>query len=130
MVLNDIYLIFNLQDIKLILKGILFLGYIAITIYLLATVVSFVKRRIDKNDERIKSNYITIDELIGLSSIPYETKPNSERDEKMFEWLLNKLDSLYKENLSISKYSIELWKWKIGTLITIAGMLLAVIKLI
>lgn len=125
---------------KAIIKVVSFIAFLFTTVYLFYDVVSTVESKdglIAQNNIRIveleeKKNKIIEDIMPNMAKTPYQRKIEKavlpQWTDKEFDFATSKLDEANNQQTELRGHSIELWKWKIITLITLNGMFISIAK--
>lgn len=126
------------ESFKVILKSSIkvlsFIAFVYTTIYLFWEVTSGAKESLDKNNNRIKELEDKKDKIIDLFDKCAKPKEEWEKPEekiwpdKLWDFQISCLTDCQKEQRSLSIRNIELWKWKIGTLITLNATFILIAK--
>ena len=131
----------SIKDIfKAVIKVVSFIAFLFTTAYLFYDVVSTVESKngiIEQNNTRIIELEKKKDEIIknimpNMAKTHYLRKIEEavlpQLTDKEFDFVISKLDEANNQQTELRGQSIELWKWKIITLITLNGMFISIAK--
>lgn len=116
-----------------------FIAFVSITAYLLYDVIHTVESNdglIKQNDELIKGLEDKKSEILSKMSNAAKTKMERSLEkaftpfwtDEEFKFFTTKLDEANNQQIQLRHDNIEIWKWKIGTLITLNAAFLSIAK--
>lgn len=121
----------NVNDVINAIKILFFVLASILTIYTLKEVFVEIKFRMEQNDKIIVEDMDKI-KCLTENNFSYVDKrqidSNIQRDEKVFDLQLRLLEEAHQETREMRNSNIELFKWKIGSLITITGLFFSLAK--